>query len=278
MEKQKLLISFSGGRTSAFMTKWLFDHKRDEYDMKVVFANTGKEREETLSFIKCFESNFQIPVTWIEAVPQSGRKGTKCEVVDFYEASRNGEPFEAVIKKYGIPNHKKPVCTRELKRNAIRYYAKFCGWKKYYTAIGIRADEIDRIAKDHKKEMLIYPLIHLGITKPDVLSYWEKQGFDLRLEEHQGNCDCCFKKSFKKLTKLKNENPEMFDWWILMEAKYGKYASSGQKGLLDKISRGETLKFYRGNTSAIDIINGKLPKALKKVKNSCSESCEPFNK
>ena len=50
------LISFSGGRTSGFML-W---HILDAYDGKlpddvhVCFANTGKEREETLRFVHAF--------------------------------------------------------------------------------------------------------------------------------------------------------------------------------------------------------------------------------
>lgn len=47
-----LLVSFSGGRTSAMMARMIqvspcYEHYRKVY----CFANTGKEREETLKFI-----------------------------------------------------------------------------------------------------------------------------------------------------------------------------------------------------------------------------------
>jgi predicted phosphoadenosine phosphosulfate sulfurtransferase len=47
-----ILLSFSGGRTSAFMAKLIFElPKYKNFKKLVVFANTGKEKEETLKFV-----------------------------------------------------------------------------------------------------------------------------------------------------------------------------------------------------------------------------------
>lgn len=56
-----LLISFSGGRTSAFMTRVLVDYLQDR-ERPVVFANTGKEREETLWFINECDKRWKLGV------------------------------------------------------------------------------------------------------------------------------------------------------------------------------------------------------------------------
>jgi 3'-phosphoadenosine 5'-phosphosulfate sulfotransferase (PAPS reductase)/FAD synthetase len=65
--KKKGLISFSGGETSGFMLWWLLNNKSHEYDFKVVFANTGRENEATLDFVKKCGEQFGVEIVWIES-------------------------------------------------------------------------------------------------------------------------------------------------------------------------------------------------------------------
>ena len=149
-KKENLLVSFSGGETSGFMCDWLIRNKSDEYNMVFVFANTGEENEETLDFVNKCDKDFNLNLIWVEAVVHHGeRLGTSHRIVDFKTASRKGEPFEEVIKKYGLPNQNFPHCNRELKLRPIHsYIKKSLGWTDYKTAIGIRYDEIDRMVAD----------------------------------------------------------------------------------------------------------------------------------
>lgn len=188
-----------------------------------IFANTGKEREETLEFVDKCDKKYRLNLVYVEPVinPEMG-KGTTHKVVDFYSCSRNGEPYEEMIKKYGIPNKAFPHCTRELKRRPIHSYVKnFLGLKTYDTAIGIRADETHRInLKESAIRRYIYPLSDYGITKKEVEDFWKNQDFTLNLREHEGNCDLCWKKSDKKLVTLIRNNPKSIKWWRDMEKKY----------------------------------------------------------
>lgn len=97
--KQKLLVSFSGGRTSAYMTKWILDNLTNRFEIVTVFANTGKEREETLEFVRDCDSSFGFNTVWVEAVinPEHG-KGTTHKIVSFDTADRKGK--RAMKKKY----------------------------------------------------------------------------------------------------------------------------------------------------------------------------------
>lgn len=154
-----LVISFSGGKTSAFMSAMLFDlfaHR----EKVVVFANTGLEHEKTLQFVHDCDRAWGLNVVWVEAeVNDEHGVATTHRIVDFDTASRNGEPFERMIEKYGIPNVSYPHCTRELKQRPIHSYVKSLGWAEYETAIGIRSDEIHRInRKEAEKNDWIYPL------------------------------------------------------------------------------------------------------------------------
>lgn len=242
-----LLISFSGGRSSAFMTKFLIERFPTRTKV-IVFANTGKEREETLEFVNECDTRWNCNVVWIEAHTQMQKgTGTEFRIVDFSTASRNGEPFKQLIQKFGIPNIAVPFCSRDLKKIIIHKYMRSLGYDIYETAIGFRSDEWERIEKrkSNPKTNEIFPLADLGIDKKCINNWWKQQDFDLKIKDYQGNCDCCFKKSRSKLVQIATEEPERFDWWANMENKYGN-------GIV----------FFREHTSAteiVDIASSKIP-------------------
>lgn len=211
-----IIVSFSGGRTSAYMLRLLLDTYPDA-DLRVVFANTGKERPETLDFVQACATRWNVPVTWLEALvtPAKGT-ATTYTVVDYATASRNGEPFEAAIAKYGIPNNSFPHCSRELKTQPIGAWIRdtFAG-QPFQMALGIRADEA------HREGEWWYPLIEWGVTKQQVRQFWRTQPFDLGLKDYEGNCDLCWKKGHNKNLTLLKEQPGIGAWWARMEAKYG---------------------------------------------------------
>ena len=221
MKNKNLLISFSGGRTSAYMAYMIKNSKFfKDYNILTVFSNTGKEKEETLKFVDDCDKAFKLNIVWIEAViSQTPRIGSKYKVVNFETADRTGKPFEGIIQKFGVPSKSFKNCSRDLKIIPIHKYAfDYFGTKKYLTAIGFRADERHRMGTNVHH---IYPLIEAGISETDIRNWWEKQSFDLKLKDYQGNCDLCFLKSMrKKLTVLK-EDASIADWWLDMEAKHG---------------------------------------------------------
>jgi len=55
------VILFSGGRTSAFLAKYMKENPRYK-NCIFVFMNTGKEREETLKFINQCDHSFGLNV------------------------------------------------------------------------------------------------------------------------------------------------------------------------------------------------------------------------
>jgi len=284
----KLAISFSGGATSAFMTKWLLDNKRDEYEEIIVtFANTGQEREETLEFVDRCDKEWNFNVIWLEAVvDKRANKGTGHKIVDFRTANRDGAVFESVICKYGIPNQAYPHCNRELKLAPMSSHLKELGWKKgeYVTAIGIRIDEMDRVNSKMKELGLIYPLCEeKRADKKSIAKWWEKQSFSLNLREHEGNCSWCWKKTDRKLFTLAFENPSIFDFPRAMEKKHG---------LAGHNVDGAKRVFFRKNRSVSQIFEAaQLPFRMfdgerqldiaafdhdLDAPNGCSESCEVY--
>lgn len=285
--KRKLLISFSGGRTSAYMVWWLLNvwEDRHNWDIVVVFANTGKEKSGTLVFVHECSWRFNIPIVWVEAICKDengipfSEKGwqVKHRVVNYFTASRKGEPFEEMISLLGIPSTNSPFCSPQLKREPIESYLRSIGWDDYYKAIGIRADEKKRITKGWYKNKIMYPLISLNpVSKKMVIDWWKDQPFDLQVDPDFGNCDNCWKKDLKRLCRNARNEPESFDWWGSMVEKYGHLNPRG-------VDLKPPFQFYRGNMPVEEIKalakkeDAQLDLFIRKENfNRCSETCEAF--
>ena len=223
--KDKLLVcTFSGGRTSAFMAQFINSYsKYDDFDKVFVFANTGNERQETLDFVNRCDLEWGLNIVWLEAniIHEKG-VGTSYKIVDYETASKKGEPFEEMLKKYAMPNTFASNCTRELKLAPINKYVKSLGYNEVYTAMGIRHDERHRMSNTAKEQNVIYPLINdIKIDSKFIRNWWDRQDFDLNLKDYEGNCDLCFKKSTKKRLTIIKDNPSVADWWKKMEVLYG---------------------------------------------------------
>jgi 3'-phosphoadenosine 5'-phosphosulfate sulfotransferase (PAPS reductase)/FAD synthetase len=215
-------ISFSGGRTSGYMLHQIAEANGGIPDRcKVVFANTGREMPQTLDFVQECGDRWGIPITWVEYIDDAPR----FTVVSHNSASRDGEPFEALIRrrKY-LPNQQARFCTGDLKVKPSAKYLISLGWDKWMSALGIRADEMRRVNREPQRErwQRWYPLADAGITKHHVMAFWKKQPFDLRLPNVKGNtalgnCDGCFLKSEATLAMLARDYPERHAWWERME-------------------------------------------------------------
>jgi len=239
-------ISFSGGRTSAYMLRRILDAHggRLPEDVHVVFANTGKERPETLDFIQECATRWDVRVRWIESwiyvvfqrfagVDASGNVLTTPErsfsvrEVSYDTASRDGEPFETLIRasRY-LPNPVMRKCTGKLKVEAINAFARdHLRLDEWTSVVGLRADEPRRVAKMRAQERpesggeigVELPLADARVTIGEVMAFWAAQPFDLRLRPDEGNCDLCFLKGLAKISRIMRAHPELADWWIRME-------------------------------------------------------------
>ncbi len=184
-----------------------------------IFANTGKEAEKTLEFVKNVDAHYSLNLVWIESdITQEKGVGVSYKVVDFETASRKGQPFFDMVQKFGIPNKQFPHCTRELKERPIKKWAdENIGAANYITAIGMRADERRRVKTSDSK---IYPLCTIWpTTEFMVRDFWARQSFDLGIKDYQGNCDLCWKKSRRKRLTLIAENPEIITDWMEWESQ-----------------------------------------------------------
>jgi 3'-phosphoadenosine 5'-phosphosulfate sulfotransferase (PAPS reductase)/FAD synthetase len=256
-------ISFSGGRTSAYMLWRVLQSNNGLPDeARVCFANTGKEHEATLDFVRDCGVHWGVPITWLEWQPED----PMWREVTYDTASRKGEPFEQLIaKKNYLPNPVTRFCTVDLKIKPFANYLRSIGWDEWDNLIGIRADEPRRVAKMRANPSDgmrgIYrrvPLADVNVGKQDVAAFWKSQSFDLGLPNlggvtYHGNCDLCFLKGGSQILSLITESPERAVWWAKQE---GSISNPGITGggyfRKDRPSYAAMLKFSKEQRDMFD--------------------------
>src|SRR5205085_11966990 len=108
-------LSVSGGRTSMFMLRRILQAHGGTLPPDVIpcFANTGKEKEATLVFVRECAERWAVPIVWLEFL---SRANDGFRVTSFEQAERHGEPFDRLIEaKQRLPNPVERACTEELK-------------------------------------------------------------------------------------------------------------------------------------------------------------------
>lgn len=244
------LIAFSAGESSAYMLLKIVEAHGGVLppDVHVEFNNTGAERWQTLVFLRQVEELAGVKVRrlefrlkgsdligrpdleqWVaERVPHWTLDESGFEEVGHNSLSTNYEPFEALIRKKGfLPNRAAPYCSIELKSRVSRDFAQQAlGWRRWDSIIGLRADEGKRLlgayarndsGKDPWRNRC--PLDKAGVGKKShVAPFWGAMPFRLALSNYEGNCELCWKKSRRKITRLLRDGKFDPAWWLAMEA------------------------------------------------------------
>ena len=134
----------------------------------------------------------------------------------------------------------------------------------YVSCLGIRKDEEIRVEKirariDAEKnrkneslsgqppgEIILAPLVDNGISRDDVIDFWKKQKFDLKLPDSGdfSNCVYCPLKGRAKLLKIATEelsngkvsktSPASIHWWVKMEKKYSRDLMAEERKITSK--------------------------------------------
>ncbi|WP_098715149.1 phosphoadenosine phosphosulfate reductase family protein [Acinetobacter baumannii] len=284
----KKVISFSGGRTSAYLVH-LF---KSDPDAHFVFMDTGAEHPATYQFIKDIVKHWGIDLVCLRTVvnPEMG-KGCGYKVVGIDDLKQDLKPWEEMLSKYGAPAYDIPYCTARMKTEPFEKYCnETFGKNQFERWIGIRFDEPKRLPIEvleklnlpiharaaHQKSGFRYLAEICDLEKDQILDWWELQPFDLAITEHLGNCVFCIKKHLNKVALAAKDEPEMAAKWIGLTE--GPTVRTGGRKHNHK-------RMYRERLHMSDVVEAfkdhnrdELYKALRSSKRyesgSCSESCE----
>lgn len=273
------IVSFSGGRTSAFLVHLMEQRRKAGEEVYYTFMDTGAEHPGTYQFIRDLVRNWGIPLVCMRVVvnPTLGQ-GNSYRIIPVEEIGPDLQPWRDICAKYGTPYLGGPFCTRTLKTETFQRYCRdIFGKDNYHTWIGLRADEPKRL----KERVGVSYLADISeFEKQDVIDWWKEQPFDLGIPEHLGNCVFCIKKGINKIALAARDEPKL-------AAEFWQMITDQSVRIVDRRQQ-ENKIMYRENNSLESVIalfaeHSREEIALT-IRNrggfetgSCTESCEAFS-
>lgn len=277
----KKIVSFSGGRTSAYMCSLMLDlYGKDNVDF--VYCDTGAEHPKTYEFIKRCNDYFGLDLVCLRGVFDSPLgKSNSYDIVDVDSLCHDLKPFKGVMKKYSTPyNPGGGMCSPRMKGEIFEKYCNDTyGKGNYEFWLGIRDDEPRRLnTKASKKKPIRYLAEISDFDKQDVIDWWSEKHFDLEIPEHLGNCVFCVKKGINKVALAARDEPELAEQFLM---------SIYDPSVRQVEGRSSPEIMYRGHHSLDSIIVmfsdhsrediTSTMRSYKKVESGgCTESCEAF--
>ncbi|AUR83759.1 hypothetical protein NVP1039O_60 [Vibrio phage 1.039.O._10N.286.55.A2] len=275
----KKVVSFSGGRTSAYLTIKAIEMLKGDVD--VVYMDTGAEHPKTYDFIKRFakyiKTMYRLNITFLRTDFRSPLgKGNGYFDVGIDGIGPDIKPFKEMVNKYGVPYIGGMFCTDRMK---LVPFTKYCqekyGHGNYETWLGIRSDEPKRL---NPKKGIRYLAEISDFEKSDILYYWSKMPFDLDIPEQLGNCVFCPKKSNLKLAAAQRDEPELYHEFLEMlysdDVRHDDKTGHWSQMYRGKQSLEQVISMFDGSTG--DEIKSRIRGAKMTETGSCSESCEVF--
>jgi hypothetical protein len=274
----KKVVSFSGGRTSAYLCQLMLE-KYDREDIEFVFMDTGAEHPKTYEFVRKCDEYFGLNLTCLRTKfnPVLG-KGNSYEVIDIKDIKCDLAPFKEMMKKYGTPyNPGGAFCTDQMKLVPwTKYLNEKYGKGNYETYLGIRVDEPKRLKP---RDGVTYLGDISDMDKQDILDFWKTMPFDLEIPEHLGNCVFCIKKGVNKVALAAMDEPELAnEFWEALQHESVRTVECRKAPPLamyrGKMSFGQIIETFKMHTR--DEVASTIRGMRRYESGSCSESCEVF--
>ncbi|AUR89727.1 hypothetical protein NVP1131O_58 [Vibrio phage 1.131.O._10N.222.49.A8] len=219
----KKVVSFSGGRTSAYLCYLMKERYGDEVDF--IYMDTGAEHPKTYEFIRNVNREFNLNLTCLRTdfdTPLG--KGNSYHIVDIDDIKPDLKPLSEMTSKYGVPYIGGMFCTDRMK---LVPFTKYCqekyGRGNFETWLGIRADEPARVfgSKLYKSLKEIIALDDEDLIKMYSTNHIDREGFFVMEEciEVELFNEICRRKTsgiryMAEISEFKRE--DVLDFWSKM--------------------------------------------------------------